>query len=169
MDGEEAPMFHRNPNALNRSLLVLTAAVLILAGCLSFSFGEDAKPDLFKQLKYRYIGPVGNRVSAVVGVPGNPAVCFAGAASGGIFKSIDGGVNWTPVFDGQDVQSIGSLAIAPSDSNIVWAGTGEAFIRSNVSQGNGIYKSTDGGKTWARMGLEQSGRIARIVIDPRNP
>ena len=162
-------MFHLTPGVLNRSLLALTAAVLVFAGCLSSGYGEEAKTDLFKQLKYRHIGPVGNRVSAVVGVPGNPAIYFAGAASGGIFKSIDGGVNWTPVFDGQDVQSIGSLAIAPSDSNIIWAGTGEAFIRSNVSQGNGIYKSTDGGKTWARMGLEQSGRLARIVIDPRNP
>ena len=162
-------MFHGNTRFLVRTSVALTAAVFIFAGCLSLGYSQEIKPDLLKQLKYRHIGPVGNRVSAVVGVPGNPTVCFAGAASGGIFKSGDGGVNWEPVFDGQDVQSIGSLAIAPSDPNIVWAGTGEAFIRSNVSQGNGIYKSSDGGKTWTRMGLEQSGRIARIVIDPRNP
>src|SRR4030042_1465688 len=129
-------MFHRTPGALNRNRFALMAAVLVFAGCISFGYGQEAKPDLFKQLKSRHIGPVGNRVSAVVGVPGNPAVCFAGAASGGIFKSTDGGANWTPVFDGQDVQSIGSLAIAPSDSHIVWAGAGQAFIRRHVSPGN---------------------------------
>ena len=142
---------------------------LILAGCLRYGLSQEVKPEILKQLKYRHIGPVGNRVSAVVGVPGRSNICYAGAASGGIFKSVDGGINWKPIFDGQDVQSIGSLAIAPSDPNVIWAGTGEAFIRSNVSQGNGIYKSTDEGKTWMRMGLEESGRIGRIVIDPRNP
>ncbi len=131
--------------------------------------GQEVKPDLFKQLKYRHIGPIGNRVSAVTGVPGNPNICYAGAASGGIFKSEDGGINWKPIFDKQPVSSIGSLAIAPSDPNIVWAGTGEAFIRSNVSHGNGIYKSTDAGKTWICMGLEKTGRIGRVVIHPQNP
>jgi len=126
-------------------------------------------PGLFQQLKYRHIGPVGNRVISVTGVPGNPLISYAGAASGGIFKTIDGGVRWEPVFDGQDVSSIGSLAIAPSDPNVVWAGTGETFIRSNISIGNGIYRSTDTGKTWTRTGLEKTGRIGRIVIDPRNP
>ena len=82
---------------------------------------------------------------------------------------MDGGVNWQPVFDGQPVASIGSLAIAPSDTNVVWAGTGEGKIRSNISIGQGIYKSTDGGRTWRLMGLEQTGRIPRLVIDPRDP
>ncbi len=132
-------------------------------------FGQEIKAELFKQLKYRHIGPVGNRVIAVVGVPGNTNICYAGAASGGIFKSIDGGINWKPIFDKQPVSSIGSLAIAPSDPNIIWAGTGETFIRSNVSHGNGIYTSTDSGKTWKNMGLEKTGRIGRVLIDPRNP
>ena len=103
------------------------------------------------------------------GVPGDPDVYYAGAASGGIFKTTDGGVHWKPVFDDQPVSSIGSLAVAPSDPNVVWAGTGETFIRSNISLGNGIYKSTDAGKTWKRAGLENTGRIGRIVVDPRNP
>ncbi len=151
-------------------MLKKTVSILLaIAGYLSFGYGQDLKPDLLKQLKYRHIGPVGNRVSAVVGVPGNINICYAGAASGGVFKSVDGGINWKPIFDGQDVQSIGALAIAPSDPNVIWAGTGEAFIRSNVSQGNGIYKSTDAGKTWKCMGLEESGRIARIILDPRDP
>jgi photosystem II stability/assembly factor-like uncharacterized protein len=126
-------------------------------------------PDSYKQLKYRYIGPVGNRATAVVGISGNPWVYYVGAASGGIFKTTDGGIRWDPIFDGQDVASIGSLALAPSDPNIVWAGTGEPFVRSHISVGNGIYKSTDAGKTWTKMGLEKTGRIANIAIDPHNP
>ena len=120
-------------------------------------------------MKFRYIGPVGNRATAVVGIPGNPKVYYVGAASGGILKSTDGGVHWDPIFDDQPVSSIGSLAVAASDPNIVWAGTGESFIRSHISVGNGIYKSLDAGKTWKLMGLEKTGRIANVIIDPRNP
>jgi photosystem II stability/assembly factor-like uncharacterized protein len=120
-------------------------------------------------LRYRYIGPVGNRVTTVAGVPGQPNVYYAGAASGGIFKSTDGGVHWDAIFDGQPVSSIGSLKVAPSDPNIIWAGTGEAWIRSHISVGAGIYKSTDAGKSWKLMGLEKTGRIGRIAIDPKNP
>src|SRR5437899_1427246 len=126
-------------------------------------------PDGYKQLKYRYIGPVGNRATAVVGIPGNPWIYYVGAASGGIFKTTDGGTHWDPVFDGQDVSSIGSLALDPSDPNIVWAGTGESFVRSHISVGQGIYKSLDAGNTWSLMGLEKVGRIGRVEIDPRNP
>src|SRR5437867_2951850 len=125
-------------------------------------------PDTYKQLKFRYVGPVGNRIIAVAGIPGSPYIYYAGAASGGIFKTTDNGAHWDAIFDDQDVSSIGSLAIAPSDPNVIWAGTGEAFIRSNISIGNGIYKSTDAGKTWTRMGLERTGRIARVVVDPKN-
>jgi photosystem II stability/assembly factor-like uncharacterized protein len=142
---------------------------LVLVAYPGMSYGQEIKADLFKSLKYRHIGPVGNRVIAVVGVPGNRNICYAGAASGGIFKSEDGGINWKPIFDKQPVSSVGSLAIAPSDPNVIWAGTGETFIRSNISHGDGIYKSTDAGKTWKKMGLEKTGRIGRIVIDPRNP
>src|SRR5437870_4427754 len=120
-------------------------------------------------LRWRYIGPVGNRVTSIVGVPGQTYVYYAGSASGGIFKTIDGGIHWEPVFDAQPVSSIGSLAIAASDPNIVWAGTGEAWIRSHISVGQGIYKSTDAGKTWKLMGLDKTGRIGRVVIDPRDP
>jgi photosystem II stability/assembly factor-like uncharacterized protein len=125
--------------------------------------------DFFAGADYRHIGPVGNRVSAVVGEPGNANVYYVGGASGGVFKSDDGGVSWRPVFDDQEAMSIGALALAPSDPNVVWVGTGEPFIRSNVSIGNGVYRSTDGGETWRHMGLERTGRIGRIVIDPRDP
>lgn len=144
---------------------------LVAFWCLSalIAGAQTVSPDLYKQLKFRYIGPVGNRVAAVAGVPGNPWVYYAGSASGGIFKTTDGGGTWAPIFDDQPVSSIGSLAVAPADPNIVWAGTGETWIRSHISLGMGIYKSTDAGKTWALMGLEKTGRIGRIVIDPQNP
>ncbi|MCP5053579.1 MAG: sialidase [bacterium] len=149
---------------------IIFLGLMILPAAHSWSVtSKEIKKGIFKQLKYRHIGPVGNRVSTVTGVTGNPNVFYVGAASGGIFKSIDGGINWKPIFDEQPVSSIGSLAVAPSDPNVVWAGTGETFIRSNVSQGDGIYKSTDRGKSFKNMGLKNSGRIGRIVIDPRNP
>ena len=124
---------------------------------------------VYARLKYRYIGPEGNRISTVTGVIGNPNVIYAGAASGGIFKSADGGIHWTPIFDNQPVASVGALMVAPSDPNVVWAGTGEPFIRSHISLGWGVFKSLDAGKTWTRMGLENTGRISRVVIDPRDP
>jgi photosystem II stability/assembly factor-like uncharacterized protein len=128
----------------------------------------ETNKELWGALRYRFIGPVGNRLTSVAGVPGQPNIYYVGAASGGIFKTIDGGVHWEPVFDDQPVSSIGALAIAPSDPNVIWAGTGEAWIRSHISVGQGIYKSIDAGKTWTLMGLEKTGRIGRIVIDPRN-
>jgi photosystem II stability/assembly factor-like uncharacterized protein len=146
--------------------LALAAAPVVFGSAQGQS---DLDPALLASQSYRYLGPVGNRVSAVVGVPGDPNTYFFGAASGGVFKSTDGGIQWRPVFDEQPVQSIGSLAIAPSDPNVVWAGTGEGKIRSNVSVGNGVYRSLDGGETWTHMGLESSGRIPRIVIHPRDP
>jgi len=108
-------------------------------------------------------------VSAVIGEPGNPNVYYFGAASGGVFKSVDSGHTWRPMFDDQEAQSIGALALAPSDPNVLWAGSGESFIRSNVSIGNGVYRSTDGGENWRHMGLPESGRIGRIAIHPTNP
>lgn len=125
-------------------------------------------PSWYTQLEYRHIGPEGNRVSTVAGVAGDRLTYYAGAGSGGIFKSTDGGIHWSAIFDDQPVSSIGALPVAPSDPNIVWAGTGEPFIRSNISVGWGVYQSTDAGKTWSKMGLEQTGRVARVVVDPQN-
>ena len=148
---------------------LLACALLAASGVVSGQSPSPIAPEAYKQLKFRYIGPVGNRMIAIAGVPGRPNIYYAGAASGGIFKTTDAGAHWDAVFDNQNVSSIGSLAVAPSDPNVVWAGTGESFIRSNISIGNGIYRSTDAGRTWTRMGLENTGRIGRIVIDPKNP
>lgn len=145
---------------------LLCVAVLAPAG-----LAQQARPspDAYSQLEWRYIGPEGNRFSAAAGLPGDPLTYYVGAASGGIYKTTDGGVNWQAIFDDQPVQSIGSLAVAMSDPNVIWAGTGEGKIRSHISLGQGIYKSTDAGKTWMLMGLEQTGRIPRLVIDPKDP
>jgi photosystem II stability/assembly factor-like uncharacterized protein len=154
-------------NQLFPSCLVLP---LLLHPVAAGAAEASAKPpDPYAALEYRFIGPPGNRVSAVVGVPGDPNTYYVGAASGGVWKSTDGGTHWKPIFDDQPAQSIGAIAIAPSDPNVVWVGTGESFIRSNVSLGNGVYRSTDAGKTWTHVGLEKTGRISRVVIDPRDP
>ena len=120
-------------------------------------------------MRFRYIGPVGNRVASVAGVPGDPNTYYAGAASGGIWKTVDAGIHWSPIFDDENVSSVGALAVAPSNPNVVFAGTGEPWIRSHISIGNGVYKSTDAGRTWTHVGLDSTGRIGRIVIDPGNP
>jgi len=162
---------HRCLQPPRRAIIFVLAAGMLLALWLGTSpvFSQEITPDIYKVLRYRHIGPPGNRTSAVCGEAGNPLVYYIGASSGGIWKSTDGGNRWFPIFDDQPAQSIGALAIAPSDPNVVWAGTGEAFVRSNISIGNGVYKSTDAGKTWKHMGLEKTGRIGRVVIDPRDP
>ena len=126
-------------------------------------------PSAYTALQWRHIGPEGNRFSAAAGIVGDSHTYYVGAASGGIYKTTDGGVHWDAIFDDQPVQSIGSLGVAMSDPNVVWAGTGEGKIRSHVSVGQGIYKSTDAGATWTLMGLEQTGRIPRLVIHPTDP
>lgn len=146
------------------SFSVFTVLLLLVVGLAANA--QKVTPEYYRQLKYRWIGPAGNRVIATCGVPGDNNICYVGAASRGIWKSIDGGINWDPVFDDADVSSVSALAIAPSDPNVVWAGTGETFVRNDISVGNGVYKSTDAGANWERMGLDHSGRIPRIIIHP---
>jgi len=149
------------------------AAALVLAPALpaAAQASADSRPDpnLYGSLHWRNIGPEGNRFSAAAGIPGDPHTYYVGAASGGIYKTDDGGVHWDAIFDDQPVQSIGALAVAASDPNVVWAGTGEGKIRSHISLGQGIYKSTDAGESWTLMGLEETGRIPRVVVHPANP
>jgi photosystem II stability/assembly factor-like uncharacterized protein len=126
-------------------------------------------PPEFKTIRYRLVGPaVGGRVSRSAGVPGDPLTYYLASASGGVWKSSDGGISWKPIFDEQPISSIGSLALAPSDPNVIYVGSGEANIRGNVAPGNGIYKSTDAGKTWKHV-WKQEGQIGTMIVHPTNP
>ena len=153
-----------------RKLMFCFACIAILGSVVSASAQQpDAEEE--GSFRFRFVGPrVGNRIAAIAGVPGDPSTYYAGAASGGVWKSTDGGNHWAPIFDKQPVAAIGALAVTPSDHSIVWAGTGEAWvIRDSDVMGNGIYKSTDAGKTWTNMGLPETGRIGRIIVHPSNP
>ncbi|KAA2219204.1 WD40/YVTN/BNR-like repeat-containing protein [Maribacter flavus] len=144
--------------------------LLVLLFLNFVSIFPQTDPAVFGNLRFRFIGPEGNRTIAMAGVAGDPMTTYIGAASGGLWKTSDGGISWNPIFDAQDVSSIGSVAITPTNPDIIWVGTGETFvIRPAHAMGDGIYKSEDGGKTWINMGLEKTGRIGRILVHPTNP
>src|SRR6266487_6536684 len=126
---------------------------------------------LFKNLKARSIGPavMGGRVSDIAIDPRNPFVFYVGLAHGGVFKTNDNGVTFEPIFDKQPMLSIGAIAVAPSDSDVIWVGTGEANDRNSSDWGDGVYRSTDGGQKWQNIGLKESRSIGRIVVDPKKP
>src|SRR6266481_3411912 len=126
---------------------------------------------LFKNLKARSIGPavMGGRVSDIAIDPRNPFVFYVGLGHGGVFKTNDNGVTFQPIFDKQPLLSIGALAVAPSNSDVVWVGTGEANDRNSSDWGDGVYRSTDGGEKWQNIGLKESRSIARVVVDPKKP
>jgi photosystem II stability/assembly factor-like uncharacterized protein len=160
---------------MNRSRV--TAASLLVV-CLAVPAPGLAQPaaapvkvdsETFGGMEARAIGPaaMGGRISAVDAIAGDRLTIYVGAASGGVWKSVDGGIRFKPVFD-KHAQSIGAIAIDPANPKTVWVGTGESWVRNSVSVGDGLYKTTDGGDTWQRVGLEQSERIARIAIDPTN-
>ena len=153
--------------------VVLCVAVFSLATAVLAAVVPEPKepPDVMAGLKFRAIGPTiaGGRVTAIAGVPGHPDTFYVGAAAGGVFKTTNGGNSWTEVFDKQPVASIGALALAPSNPNVVWVGTGEANIRNDVMTGRGVYVSPDAGATWRFAGLADAGQIARIVVDPSDP
>jgi photosystem II stability/assembly factor-like uncharacterized protein len=131
---------------------------------------ESSEDKLFKGMKYRLIGPFrGGRSLTAAGIPGDSTTYYFGATGGGVWKSTDGAMTWSPVFDKEGTGSIGSLAVANSDHNIVYVGTGEACIRGNISQGDGVYKTLDGGKTWKNIGLHDSRAIGKVIINPNNP
>ena len=132
--------------------------------------GVQQTAALYPGLHWRMLGPFrGGRVAAATGVPGRPNEFYFGAVNGGVWKSIDAGRVWTPVFDSQPVASIGAIAVAPSAPETIYVGSGESTLRDSMGFGNGMYKTTDGGATWTHIGLEDTQHIGKIAVDPRNP
>jgi photosystem II stability/assembly factor-like uncharacterized protein len=131
---------------------------------------QPVDPQLYAGMRWRQVGPFrGGRALAVAGVPSEPAVFYFGSVGGGLWKSENSGLTWQPLFQHEPVASIGAIAVAPSDPNVIYVGTGEADMRSDISIGDGMYKSTDAGRTWTHLGLDDTQHIARILVDPRKP
>src|SRR5215217_2875688 len=162
------------------SLLVSIFAISIVSAQETLSPSATPTPSLaplpltdvlFKNLKARSIGPavMGGRVSDIAIDPRNPFVFYVGLGHGGVFKTNDNGVTFQPIFDKQPMLSIGAVAVAPSDSDVVWVGTGEANDRNSSDWRDGVYRSTDGGETWQNIGLKVSRTITRIIVDPKKP
>ncbi len=151
--------------------LLLSLFILAALNGVQTAHADELKggPSEFKRLKFRSVGPgAGGRVCRAAGVPGDPLTFYAATAASGVWKSSDGGIHWKPIFDDQPTSTLGSLAVAPSDPNVLYVGSGEANIRGNIEVGNGIYKSTDAGKTWKQV-WKQEGQIGTLIVHPTNP
>ena len=152
-----------------RPVALLFALAALIATVPNLS-SQTVPQESFGALQWRLIGPFrGGRVVAVAGVPGDTAAAYFGAVGGGVWKSSNAGNTWEPIFDSQPIASIGAMAVAPSNPNVIYVGSGESDIRSALSSGDGMYKSTDGGKSWTNIGLRDTRQISRVVVDPRNP
>ncbi|MDP9147451.1 MAG: hypothetical protein M3N22_07305, partial [Acidobacteriota bacterium] len=154
--------------------LLVAVCFSVTGGRLSISAAADTAqhfdPKLFQGLRWRSIGPHrGGRSLAVTGVRGQPELFYFGSVGGGIWRTNDAGRTWNPIFDSQPIASIGAIAVAPSNPNVIYVGSGEADMRSDISYGDGMYKSIDAGKTWTHIGLDDSRQIARILVDPADP
>ncbi len=162
----------RSKNVYVPGLLFASLGFLLLffISFLSEPVCAQVPTSLYQELHWRMIGPFrGGRTRAVAGVHGEPTVFYMGAVNGGVWKSNDYGRTWNPIFDEQPSQSIGAIAVAPSDPNIIYVGSGEGLRRPDLAVGNGIYKSTDAGKTWTHLGLDDAEQIPALAVDPRDP
>ena len=161
--------FLRFPPSRQR-LSCLTALIIFCAAVSTSAVAQELSTQLFNGLRWRLVGPYrAGRVVAVSGVPGSDTSFFFGGVDGGVWKTTDAGTVWQPIFDHEPVASIGALAVAPSDPKVIYVGTGESDIRSDLASGDGMYRSDDGGTTWKHIGLEDSRQISRILIDPADP
>jgi hypothetical protein len=150
-------------------LLRLLVCVSVLVPIASSS-AQQIPENTYQELHWRMIGPFrGGRTRAATGVPSQPNVFYMGQVNGGVWKSDDYGRTWTPIFDHESTQSIGAIAVAPSSPNIIYVASGEGLHRPDLSVGNGIYKSTDAGKTWTHLGLRDGQQIPALAVDPRDP
>src|SRR6202521_4777375 len=169
---------HRLSEACVKVRQLLSPAFLAVALVLSMILPASAQqpdrppidPKTYAGMQYRLIGPFrGGRVLAVTGVPSQPNTYYFGAVAGGVWKTADGGISWDPLFDKQTISSIGAIAVADSDPNVIYAGTGEACIRGNISFGDGVYKSTDAGKPWTNVVMKDTRHIGKVIVHPANP
>jgi photosystem II stability/assembly factor-like uncharacterized protein len=155
---------------VTRQTIIVAATLGLLIAVLTPSLSAENAPSPYAGLVWRSIGPShGGRVLAVAGVAQQPNVFYFGAVVGGVWKTEDAGASWQPIFDKEPIASIGAIAIAPSDPNVIYVGTGESALREDISFGDGVYKSTDAGKTWAHIGLTDTRHIGKIIVDPHNP
>src|SRR5258705_547946 len=158
-----------------RTLFVFALAAPLVAVALTHAVRVIAQqgridPSLYSGLRWRMIGPFrGGRVNGVTGVPGQPNVFYMGSVGGGVWKTSNAGRTWIPIFDSQPIASIGAVAVAPSKPDVVYVGTGEADMRSQISYGDGMYKSNDAGKTWTHIGLEPTRQIGKVIVHPTDP
>ncbi len=153
-------------NRFSRACCGYVSAFILLGGVLSAQVPENT----YQDLHWRMVGPFrGGRTRAAAGVPSQPNVFYMAQVNGGVWKSDDYGRTWSPIFDQQPTQSVGSIAVAPSDPNVIYVGSGEGLHRPDLSVGNGIYKSTDAGKTWTHLGLTDGQQIPALAVDPRDP
>ncbi|MGH9710565.1 MAG: WD40/YVTN/BNR-like repeat-containing protein, partial [Candidatus Acidiferrales bacterium] len=148
------------------SLLVLLGGMLLA----TTAFAQSYPASLYEGMRWRLVGPFrGGRAEAATGIPGDPNTYYFGAAAGGVWKTTDAGLTWTPIFDREPNSSIGAIAVAPSNHDIIYVGTGEQCLRNDITFGNGVYKSTDAGKTWTNIGLRDTQHIATILVNPTDP
>src|SRR5579862_5318213 len=151
----------------NRTILALIPLLLLCAPSLA----QTVPASLFSGLKWRNIGPFrGGRVAAVSGAVGQPGVYYMGMPLGGVWKTTSAGTTWYPVMDAvREASSVGAVEVAPSDPNVIYAGMGDLITGGGINEGNGVYKSTDAGKTWTHLGLDETKQIPSILVDPKDP
>ena len=153
-----------------RSARFLTVAIFVSLLTALNAGAQQLDPSLYSGLRWRMLGPFrAGRVNAVSGVAGQLNTFYFGSVGGGVWKSLNAGRTWTPIFDSTNVASIGAIGVAPSNPDVIYVGTGEADMRDSIAFGNGVYKSNDAGKTWKHLGLEKTKQIGRIIVDPKNP